>query len=282
MPYYMRPLSSTESPLLLSTTKSPYQLLHDKLPDIDSFKVFGSLCYSSILQAQRSKLLARARKSVFLGYSVGFKGSVLLDIHSREIHISRHVQFHEHILPYPANPLSITTTWTYFSSDTCTSSNSTPIVSPTPPPPIIDPDPPHDDPTPPTTPISPPNLRKSSRTIHPPSHLQDYICNNASGSLHTLPVNVKYSISDSLSYTNVYPSHCAFSLSIDSHIEPTTYDEASKHICWQQAMQAELIALENTGTWKLVDLPPHIKPIGCRWIYKIKHHADGTIERYKV
>jgi len=121
----------------LLQTKSPYQLLHNKLPDIESFKVFGSLCYSSTFQAQRSKLSARARKSVFMGYSVGFKGLVLLDIHLREIYVSRHVQLHEHILPYPANPLSITTTWTYFSSDTCTTSNPTPVVSPTPAPPVI-------------------------------------------------------------------------------------------------------------------------------------------------
>ena len=46
-------------------------------------------------------------------------------------------------------------------------------------------------------------------------------------------------------------------------------------------MQVELTALENTGTWKIIDLPPHAKPIGCRWIYKIKYHADGSIERYK-
>ena len=37
----------------------------------------------------------------------------------------------------------------------------------------------------------------------------------------------------------------------------------------------------HTGTWKLVDLPPNVKPIGCRWIYKIKYHADGSIEIYK-
>jgi hypothetical protein len=29
-------------------------------------------------------------------------------------------------------------------------------------------------------------------------------------------------------------------------------------------------------------LPDHVKPIGCRWIYKVKHNADGTIERYKA
>jgi len=150
--------------------KSPYHLLHNKVPDIQSFKVFGSLCYSSTLQAQRSKLLSRARKSVFLGYSIGFKGSVLLDIHSREIHISRHVQYHEHILPYPSNPSSITTTWDYFPSDTWTASNSALVISHNPSTTFIDPEPPFIEPTPPTPPISPLIIRKSTKTINPLSH----------------------------------------------------------------------------------------------------------------
>jgi len=45
-------------------------------------------------------------------------------------------------------------------------------------------------------------------------------------------------------------------------------------------MQVELLALEKTGTWDIVDLPPHAKPIGCRWIFKVKHHANGSVERY--
>jgi hypothetical protein len=98
--------------------------------------------------------------------------------------------------------------------------------------PIIDPDPPYTEPTSLTPPISQPIIRKSSRTINSPSHLQDYVCNHASSSFPALSVNVKYPISDSLAYTNLSPSHCAYSLSIDLHIEPTTYDEASKHTCW--------------------------------------------------
>ncbi|MCI92423.1 retrovirus-related Pol polyprotein from transposon TNT 1-94, partial [Trifolium medium] len=47
-------------------------------------------------------------------------------------------------------------------------------------------------------------------------------------------------------------------------------------------MQVELSALEKTDTWKLVDLPPRVKPIGCRWVYKIKRHAYGSIERFKA
>jgi hypothetical protein len=47
-------------------------------------------------------------------------------------------------------------------------------------------------------------------------------------------------------------------------------------------MNSELDALAKTGTWKIVDLPPHVKPIGSKWVYKIKHKADGSIERYKA
>jgi hypothetical protein len=47
-------------------------------------------------------------------------------------------------------------------------------------------------------------------------------------------------------------------------------------------MDTELTALVQTGTWNIVDLPPNVKPIGCRWFYKIKHHADGSLEMFKV
>ncbi|MCI31873.1 putative E3 ubiquitin-protein ligase LOG2, partial [Trifolium medium] len=47
-------------------------------------------------------------------------------------------------------------------------------------------------------------------------------------------------------------------------------------------MNDELEALTKTGTWKFVDLPPLAKPIGSKWVYKVKYKADGTIERYKA
>jgi len=43
-----------------------------------------------------------------------------------------------------------------------------------------------------------------------------------------------------------------------------------------------LAALEASHTWSLTSLPPGKAPIGCRWIYKIKHHSDGTIKHYKA
>ncbi|CAL8995760.1 unnamed protein product [Prunus brigantina] len=47
-------------------------------------------------------------------------------------------------------------------------------------------------------------------------------------------------------------------------------------------MQSELAASESNQTWSLTSLPPGKQPIGCKWVYKIKHHSDDTIERYKA
>jgi hypothetical protein len=47
-------------------------------------------------------------------------------------------------------------------------------------------------------------------------------------------------------------------------------------------MNSELEALSKTGTWMIVTMPPNVRPIGSKWVYKIKHKADGSIERYKA
>ena len=47
-------------------------------------------------------------------------------------------------------------------------------------------------------------------------------------------------------------------------------------------METELQALAENNTWQVVDLPHGKNPIGCRWVYKVKYRADGTIERHKA
>jgi hypothetical protein len=45
-------------------------------------------------------------------------------------------------------------------------------------------------------------------------------------------------------------------------------------------MKAKFEALGKNGTWILVDLPSNVKHIGSKWVHKINHRVDGTIERY--
>jgi len=35
-------------------------------------------------------------------------------------------------------------------------------------------------------------------------------------------------------------------------------------------------------TWDIVPLPPRWKPIGHKWVYKIKFNIDGLVEHYKA
>lgn len=44
----------------------------------------------------------------------------------------------------------------------------------------------------------------------------------------------------------------------------------------------ELDALDKNNTWSLVSLPPGHKPIGCRWVYKVKYRSNGNIECYNA
>ena len=47
-------------------------------------------------------------------------------------------------------------------------------------------------------------------------------------------------------------------------------------------MKEEIAALDRIQTWELMGKPKDVMPISCKWVYKIKHRADGSIERYKA
>jgi hypothetical protein len=63
--------------------------------------------------------------------------------------------------------------------------------------------------------------------------------------------------------------------------EPASYHDAILHPEWQHVMVEEIAALEQTGTWDLVPCPPRVRPITCKWVYKIKTRSDGSLEQYK-
>jgi hypothetical protein len=67
--------------------------------------------------------------------------------------------------------------------------------------------------------------------------------------------------------------------------EPTTLAEALARpdgAQWQTAMKEELDSIETNRVYELVELPPGRKAIGCKYVFKIKRNADGTVERYKA
>ncbi|KAJ9542170.1 LOW QUALITY PROTEIN: hypothetical protein OSB04_028676 [Centaurea solstitialis] len=95
-------------------------------------------------------------------------------------------------------------------------------------------------------PSSSENVQRSNRVRQVPSHLRDYHC-----------------------YATLLSNH-----------EPTSYKEASSSSLWQAAMQEELQALAKAQTWDHVPLPPGKRPIGSKWVFKIRQ--NGSVDRYKA
>lgn len=64
--------------------------------------------------------------------------------------------------------------------------------------------------------------------------------------------------------------------------EPTSYKQALNTPEWNNAMIEEYKALCQQQTWSLVPLPPNKNLIGCKWVFRLKHHPDGSIARFKA
>jgi hypothetical protein len=64
-------------------------------------------------------------------------------------------------------------------------------------------------------------------------------------------------------------------------VKPTCFEQAVGNPKWNNAMDEEMAALDANATWELVALPKDKKAIGCKWVYKVKHNADGSVNRYK-
>ena len=85
-----------------------------------------------------------------------------------------------------------------------------------------------------------------------------------------------------LSYDSLSAKHLRYTLAISTNNEPSTYAEAKTNPEWTKAMKEKIKALQDNHTWFLTPLPPEKTLIGYKWVYKIKHKEDGSIERYKA
>ena len=47
-------------------------------------------------------------------------------------------------------------------------------------------------------------------------------------------------------------------------------------------MAEEISAIEKNKTWKLMKAPPGIKPIGVKWVYKLKRDQTGAAVKHKA
>ena len=86
-----------------------------------------------------------------------------------------------------------------------------------------------------------------------------------------------------LTYDSYVARHCAFLVKIVHDVEPTCYEDAIGDVKWEQAVDEEMAGVDANITWDLVSIVRGQECDWlCKWVYKVKHNADGSISRYKA
>ena len=62
--------------------------------------------------------------------------------------------------------------------------------------------------------------------------------------------------------------------------EPMTFAVAERDPNWRRAMLEELRSIEDNHTWELLDPPAGRRPIGLKWVYKVKKDERGVIVKH--
>ena len=64
--------------------------------------------------------------------------------------------------------------------------------------------------------------------------------------------------------------------------EPLSYAEAASEEAWMRAMREEMLSIDRNDTWELEFPPPNCRPIGLKWIFKLKKNPQGEVIKHKA
>nr|GFA88277.1 retrovirus-related Pol polyprotein from transposon TNT 1-94 [Tanacetum cinerariifolium] len=87
--------TQNRSIIRLRHEKAPYELLHNKLPDLSFLHVFGALCYTTNDSENLGKLQPKADIGIFIGYAPTKKAFRIYNKRTRRIVETIHVDFDE-------------------------------------------------------------------------------------------------------------------------------------------------------------------------------------------
>ena len=309
------------TPTTLLANHSPYFKLYNKSFDFKMLKVFGCACYPFLRPYTNVKLAFRSKECIFLGYSSSHKGYKCLDSTGR-IFISKDVIFNEFRFPFSELfPSQSTTSHSPISSTIPLVAPSTPpgfqventvdtasIASSSAAVPQQD-SPQHSV----SSSATSQSESHASKEVSLPvaDSPSAAAASSASAASSAAPNSIVHQLAvqtpsqspsqedshsaDTVPYINPANTHAMTTRAksgvvkprlhptlLLAQIEPRTAKQAMKHPHWLLAMKQEYDALMANNTWTLVSLPSNRQPIGCKWVFRAKENADGSLHRYKA
>jgi len=64
--------------------------------------------------------------------------------------------------------------------------------------------------------------------------------------------------------------------------EPSSFEEAVQQPVWVDAMVEEYDSIVRNSVWDVVPRPEKNSVVSSRWLYKVKHATDGSVEKHKA
>jgi hypothetical protein len=226
-------------------------------------RIFGSPVYIHIPKEKRTKLEPSGKKGTFVGYSETSKAYRIYIPGQKFIEVSRDVTFHEEATFRRARELPCDT-----------EEQEAPSLEPS------------DSPLPDEQreETSEPSVDPSRDTIEfplekPPVKRKPAWCREIlkEAEKHAAPKGTFRESKKPDKYSGLIAK---LNLVIDS--EPSTFEEASKHQVWKDAMIEEYDSILKNDVWAVVPRPRGKSVVTSKWLYKIKHAADGSVEKFKA
>jgi hypothetical protein len=295
--------------LRAGSTKTPEELWTGRTPDVAHLRVWGCLAYG-LDPATKRKLDQPGARYIFVGYTESLHQYQLMDATGR-ISVAESVTFVEDT---PGSTLVPPSRWLLGNREPpsvdwllspVTQADRSAAHPPEPEPQLLEPqDQPgsprvtDEDNARPSVATSPPDPVNSDTTPENRSVTQEPAeSDNMQQPEKSCPTNAKITAENgpvrrstrTRRPAKIFGMSAATSDAPHAIPEPCTYAEALHDPAygpqWEQAIQEEITNLTSHGTWELVDsgaVPPTHKPIGCRWVFKVKYEENGLPKRFKA
>lgn len=242
---------------------TPYEKWTGKKPSLDHVKVFGSDAYLHVPDSLRKKLSKKGEKHVFVGYEGNSTNYRLYNTETGKIKVSRHVVFNENssvTLPRQNTVLVNIKNNQQDVNENDVAENKFPVENE------------------PTPDVEEPETSKtfSQRDLQQREKVEE---TERSKTYH-LRQRQNLRLPE---YLNSY--EVENELNLTEFNIPLTYEEAMKspeRDNWKIAINEELESLEVNKTWELTTLPPGKKPVGSKWVFKIKSSPNKSNIRFKA
>lgn len=233
--------------------KSPYELWFNKRAEIDSFHVFGSSVYVHVPKEKRKKWDSKTRKGIFVGYEDNTKGYRIYFSENNKIEVARDVEF----IPRTRNEIENK------NEKKCEEK----LVK----------------------------IFESDEENELVEEIENFSLEETEEGRNE--EDVTEPDEDNPRITRVLRDRKNLKLphrlhdyetslvAVEELEEPLSFEEAVRgkdSRNWKKAIEDELKALEESGTWKEVNKPDNAEIIDSRWVFKIKKNEHGELLQYKA